>query len=647
MIGVYICHCGINIAATVDVVAVAEYASTLPGVAVARDYQYMCSDPGQELIKNDIKELGLDRVVVACCSPRMHEPTFRGVVEDAGLNPYCYEQANIREHCSWVHKDKETATQKAKDLVRSAVARSLLLTPLERREVDVTPTALVIGGGIAGLETALDIANTGFKTYIVEREATLGGHTAQIERLFPSMEDASSLVLPKMTAAIEHPNIEVITNAEVVGVDGYIGNFEITVLKHPRYVDTEKCTACGKCIEVCPVEVSDEFNRDLSTRKAIYIPFRSAVPPTYLIDSENCLHFKGESCLKCVEVCAAYTDGAINLDEKEEEVKFDIGTIVLATGYEPFDARDKPEFGYGKYENVITGLDLERMVAKDGPTQGKVLIKGKEPKKIGFIQCVGSRDKQVGNEYCSRVCCMYTAKQARILREMYPDSTIKVFYMDVRAFGKGYEEFWEDTQRSGVLYVRGNPSEVYGKGDSVVLRGEDTLFGEAYEEEFDLIVLATGLVPRWDARDFGNLLKVSRSADGFYLEAHPKLRPLDTASDGIYLAGCCQGPKDITDTIAQADGAAVKACIPLLVEKVPIEPTTSTIDPEICSGCRICEDLCPYGALSFDPDAGVMTSNEALCKGCGSCGSACPSSAISMKHFMDKQIFAQIEAITS
>jgi len=644
MIGVYICHCGINIAATVDVVAVAEYAGTLPGVAVARDYQYMCSDPGQELIKNDIKELGLDRVVVACCSPRMHEPTFRGVIEDAGLNPYCYDQANIREHCSWVHPDREKATAKAKDLVRSAVSRVLLLTPLERREVGVTPSSLVIGGGIAGLEAALDIADAGFKTYLVEREASLGGHAAQIERLFPSLEDASCLVLPKMAAVMEHPNIEVLTDTEVVEVEGYIGNFEITVLKHPRYVDTEKCTACGKCAEVCPVEVSDEFNRDLSIRKAIYLPFKSAVPPTYLIDSETCLYFRDNSCKKCVDACP---EAAINLEQEEEELKLDIGTIVLATGYEPFDARDKPEFGYGKYENVITGLDLERMVAKDGPTQGKVLIKGKEPKKIGFIQCVGSRDKQVGNEYCSRVCCMYTAKQARILREMYPDSTIKVFYMDVRAFGKGYEEFWEDTQRSGVLYVRGNPSEVYSKGDSVVLRGEDTLFGEAYEEEFDLIVLATGLVPRWDARDFGNLLKVSRSADGFYLEAHPKLRPVDTASDGVFLAGCCQGPKDITDTIAQANGTAVKACIPLFLGKVAIEPTTSMIDASICSGCRVCEGICTFGALSFDAVAGVMTVNEVLCKGCGSCGSACPSSAISMKHFMDKQIFAQIEAITS
>jgi heterodisulfide reductase subunit A len=644
MIGVYICHCGVNIAATVDVKAVAEYASTLPGVTVSREYQYMCSDPGQDLIKNDIKELGLERVIVAACSPRMHEPTFRGVVEGTGLNPYCYEQANIREHCSWVHLDREKATQKAMDLVRSSVARSLLLTPLERREVNVTPTALIIGGGIAGLQAALDVADAGFKTYLVEREATLGGHVAQIEKLFPSMEDASCLVMPKMMAVMEHSNIEVMTDTEVVEVDGYIGNFEITVLKHPRYVDSQKCTACGKCIEVCPVEVSDEFNRDLSTRKAIYIPFESAVPPTYRIDPESCLYFKDGSCKKCVDVCP---DDAINLDQKDEEVKLDIGTIVVATGYEPFDARDKPEFGYGKYENVITGLDLERMIAKNGPTQGKVLIKGKEPEKIGFIQCVGSRDKQVGNEYCSRVCCMYTAKQARILREMCPDATIKVFYIDVRAFGKGYEEFWKDTQRSGVLYVRGNPSEVYGKGDSVVLRGEDTLFGEAYEEEFDLIVLATGLVPRWDARDFGNLLKVSRSADGFYLEAHPKLRPLDTASDGVFLAGCCQGPKDITDTIAQADGAAVKACIPLFMEKVLIEPTTSSIDPEICSGCRICEDLCPYGALSFDDEIGVMTSNEVLCKGCGSCGSACPSSAISMKHFLDRQIFAQIEAITS
>ncbi|HEC57841.1 MAG TPA: CoB--CoM heterodisulfide reductase iron-sulfur subunit A family protein [Candidatus Syntrophoarchaeum butanivorans] len=644
MIGVYVCHCGINIASTVDVKAVAEYASTLPGVTIARDYQYMCSDPGQELIKKDIKEYGLKRVVVASCSPRMHEITFRGVVEDAGLNPYCFEMANLREHCSWVHMDREKATEKAKDLVRSAVAKALLLAPLERREVGVTPSALVIGGGVAGLEAALDIADAGFRTYLVEREPTLGGHAAQIGRLFPTMDDASCLVVPKMMAVREHPNIEVMTDSEVVEVEGYIGNFEITVLRHPRYVDLERCTACGKCTEVCPVEVPDEFNRNLGMRKAIYLPFSAAIPPTYRIDPENCLHFKGESCSACVDVCG---EDAIRLDESEEKIKLDIGTIVLATGYEPFDARLKPEFGYGKYENVVTGLDLERMLAKDGPTGGKVLVKGKEPEKIAFIQCVGSRDKQVGNEYCSRVCCMYTAKQARILREMYPDAVVKVFFMDVRAFGKGYEEFWEETQRSGVLYVRGNPSEIYRKGDRVVVRGEDTLLGEPYEEEFDLVVLATGLVPRADTREFGNLLKVSRSADGFYLEAHPKLRPVDTATDGVYLAGCCQGPKDITDTISQANGTAVKACIPLFIGKVAIEPTTSMIDSLICSGCRVCEGICAYGALKFDPEAGVMTVNEVLCKGCGSCASACPSSAISMKHFMDKQIFAQIEAIVS
>ncbi|MHC1582682.1 MAG: 4Fe-4S dicluster domain-containing protein [Candidatus Syntropharchaeia archaeon] len=638
MIGVYICHCGINIAATVDVEKVREFAASLPNVKIARDYQYMCSDPGQELIKKDIKELGLKKVVVASCSPRMHEPTFRGVVQEAGLNPFCFEQANIREHCSWVHHDREKATKKAMDLVKSAVAKATLLEPLEEREVGVIPATLVIGGGIAGIQAALDIADAGFKVYLVEKEPSIGGRVAQIEKLFPTMDTASSVLEPKMKTVGEHPNIELLTSSEVIEVGGYIGNFTAKIRKKARYVDVEKCTACGKCEEVCPSKVPDEFNLGKKERSAIYLPFSYAFPFAYVIDRENC----AEGCTKCADVC---DEKAINFDDSDEEIEVGIGSIVVATGYDPFDAKLKEEYGYGLYDEVITGLELERMLSESGPTGGEIVINGKTPKKIAFIQCVGSRDKNVGNEYCSRVCCMYTAKQARMIKEKIPDAQVTVCYMDVRAFGKGYEEFYEETQKSGILYMRGNVSEIYKKNGNLVIRAEDTLLGEPYEEEFDMVVLATGLVARENTRDIGNLLKISRSADGFFLEAHPKLRPVDTATDGVYLAGCCQGPKDITDTIAQANGTAARACIPLFAGKVRIEPTTSSIDEEICSGCRMCEKVCAYGALVFDEERGIMTVNEVVCKGCGSCGTTCPSGAASMKHFRDGQIFAQIEVV--
>jgi heterodisulfide reductase subunit A len=578
-VGVYVCHCGINIASTVNVEAVTEFARRLPNVVVARNYQYMCSDPGQALIKQDIEELELDKVVVAACSPRMHEPTFRAVVQEAGINPYFFEQANIREQCSWVHEEGADTTEKAMRLVAAAVATAALYRPLEEREVGVIPAALVIGGGIAGLEAALDIAEAGYRVYLVERKDHLGGHMARLNRTFPTLESATELLSQAISQVQEHPNIEVMTTSEVVEVEGYVGNFAIKV----------KVGQVG------------------------------------------------------------------NLSDLE------VGAIVVATGYEPFDPRLKPEFAYGIYDNVITSLEFERLSSPSGSTGGKIEVNGQQPKDVVFIKCVGSRDKNLGNEYCSRVCCMYTAKQAHLVKEQIPDANVTIFYMDVRAFGKGFEEFYDQVRAEGIRYRRGNASEIYRKGrvlspskgdpstssghGRLIVRAEDTLLSETLEVEADLVVLAVGMVPRHDVKDVASLLKLSRSPDGFFLEAHPKLRPIDTTTDGVFLAGTCQGPKDIADTVAQAKAAASSALIPLSRGRVKVESIVSVVNEEICSGCGICEELCAYGALSLHPWKGVMTVNEVLCKGCGACAAACPSGAMTLSHFTHDQILAQLETL--
>jgi len=571
-IGVYICHCGVNISAMVDVEQVAEFAATLPSVAVARDYLYMCSDPGQALIRQDIEEHRLNRVVVASCSPRMHEPTFRGAAQQAGLNPYLVEMANIREQCSWVHSDREKATEKAKLLVASAVAKAALLEPLEEREVEVTPGVVVIGGGIAGMVAALDVADAGFPVYLVEKSDHLGGRVADLNRVFPTLEPVTDLLEPLIERVRSHPNVTVFLNAQVAGVEGYVGNFEVAV---------------------SGFRVSGSRLNELETS---------------------------------------------NL--KPETHRLNIGSIIVATGYDVFDPHRKPEYGYGQYPNVITSLEMERRLA-----EGNLAVDGRVPQSVAFIQCVGSRDAQVGNLYCSRVCCMYTAKQAQLVQELLPEARVTVFFIDVRTFGKGGEEFYDEARAKGVRYRRGNISEIIRRGDRVVLLAEDTLLRQPIEFEADLVVLAVGMEPRSDTAALSSLLKLPRSSDGFFLEAHPKLRPVDTAVDGVFLAGCCQGPKDIPDTIAQAKAAASSALIPLIRGAVQVEAATAVVDVEECAGCGTCVEVCPYGAPALDPYLNVSVVNAVLCKGCGACASACPSKAIHLQRFTPEQILAQVEAL--
>ncbi|MBS7652960.1 CoB--CoM heterodisulfide reductase iron-sulfur subunit A family protein [Candidatus Bathyarchaeota archaeon] len=644
--GVYICHCGTNIAGVIDVGGVVRFASKLPSVIFAMDDKYLCSETGQAMIRDNINKYNINRVVIGACSPRMHEQTFKKAVEAAGLNPYLLEIANIREQCSWVHlHEPEEATKKAEALISAAVAKARLLEPLTPMKFKITPAALVIGGGIAGIQAALDLANMGFKVYLVEKTPSIGGHMAQLDKTFPTLDCSTCILGPKMVDVAQHPNVVLLTYSEVVGVEGYIGNFRVTVARRPRYVIEKECNGCGECAKVCPVEVPNEFDMGLGYRKAIYMPFPQAVPAKYTIDRKSCIE-----CMKCVEACKLQGRNAINLEMKEEEIKIEVGTIIIATGYDLYDARELAEYGYGRYEDVITNLEFERMVNAAGPSGGRIIrpSDGKEPKRVGFIQCVGSRDFRTGITYCSRICCMASIKHAYQVKEKIPEAEVYIFYMDLRTFGKGCEEFLERVQRGGVIFVRGR-TEIYGKPEakSLVVRFEDTFLGKVMEMEFDLIVLAAGLVSRIDSEDVQRILKLSRSPDNFFLEAHPKLRPVETHSLGIYLCGCAQGPKDIPDTVAQASAAAAQAAIPLLAGEVTAEPTVAYVDEEICGGCRICESACPYGAVRVEEtDRGRRAEvNEALCRGCGTCGAACPSGAITMRGFTKEQILAQVEAL--
>jgi heterodisulfide reductase subunit A len=648
-IGVYVCHCGINIAATVDAEGVAEYAAQLPHVVVARDYMYMCSDPGQEMIQQDIRDQDLNRVVVASCSPRMHETTFRTTIQEVGVNPYYFEMANIREQVSWVHTNRDVGTQKAKELIAGAVAKAALLEPLEEREVEVTPAALVIGGGIAGLEAALEIADAGYQCYLVERESSLGGRMAQLNKTFPRMEDAGMLVRSEIERALAHPNLDVLAYSEILAVEGYVGNFDVTVRRKPRFVDPVKCTACGKCAEACVLtgQIADEFQMGLSQRAAIYLPSVQSLPATFTVDSKHCLLLSEGTCEAGPPCAVACPEDAVDFQQREEDIPLKVGALIVATGYDPFDARRKPEFGYGHLPGVISALEFERITAADGPTDGRLLIPGtnREPEHVVFIHCVGSRDKLLGNEYCSRVCCMYTAKQANVVLDQLPEARVTAFYMDVRAFTKGGEEFYDRARARGVRYRRGNPSEVYRRGDRLVVRSEDTLLRRTVEVEADLVVLAVGLEPGAGGEPIAQLLKLSCTGDDFLAEAHPKLRPVDTTSDGVFLAGTCQGPKDIPDTVAQAKAAASSALIPLSMGKARVEAIISSIDRELCVGCGLCEVACPYGALHLHAWRGIMTINEVLCKGCGACSVACPSKAITLGHFTQKQTLAMLDAM--
>jgi heterodisulfide reductase subunit A len=641
-VGVFICHCGLNIAGTLDIEELVNFSQELPNVVYVKENRYTCADPGQTEIRAGIEENKLNRVVVAACSPRMHEETFRKTVEDAGLNPFLFEMANIREMCSWAHPSIPVkATEKAKEIIQIAVAKVRLLEPLTRFKVPVTNQAMVVGGGIAGINAALDMANMGFKVYLIEKDESIGGHMAQLDKTFPTLDCSICIEGPKMVEVARNPNIEIISFADILQVDGFIGNFKVRIRKNARFVIPENCTGCGECADICPVEYPNQWEMNLGTRRAISVPFPQAVPLIFTLDKDHCIE-----CFKCVDVCGARN--AIDFEQKEEEIELEVGTITVATGFDIYYPYDDPRYGYGRYPNVITALEAERLINAAGPTGGHVIrtSDGKEPHSVAFIQCVGSRDVNK-NEYCTGFCCMYAIKEAILIKEHEPDTEIYILYMDMRTPFKGFEEFYRRARDLGITFIRGRPSELIENPEThnLIIRADDTILGEPLEIEAEMVILSTAGVPSPGTDDLARILHITRGTDGFFMESHPKLKPIDTPVDGIFLAGACQGLKDIPYSVSQGSGAAGRAATILSKKEVDIEPIVAVIDPTKCQNvdrkCGICVRACPYTAISAEEKQAAIV-NPAMCHGCGTCVAECPTDAITQQHFTDEQIFSQI-----
>ncbi len=655
-IGVYVCHCGGNISEVVDVEAVRKFAASQGDVVLAKDYSHLCSEVGQKMIADDIREHKLDRVLVSACSPLFHGKTFMNVAENGGLNPYLIEMANIREHCAWAHfNSPDVATEKAKDLTRIGIEKLKRSSELEPINVPVGNKVLIIGGGIAGIQAALDLGDAGYTVFLVEQKATIGGRMAQLSRTFPTNDCAACILGAKMADVQANPNITLYTYSEIEDITGSLGDFRVKLKRKPTYVDPAACVSCGLCADACPVSVDDEYQWNISKRKAIYLPLDFAVPNKYLIDESVCLNIKARKksgkttvCRLCEKACP---QDAIHFDQVEEKLEFSVDTIIVATGYDVFDATRKYEYGYGRFENVMIAPEVERIIVQSA--EGKpVRDMGN---RIAFIQCVGSRDAQLGREYCSRVCCMYATKLSQLL--MYSgilagqDKEIYVFYTDMRTFGKGYEEYYKATQRMGVKFIRGRPAEVTENPvtKKLTVKVEDTLNREIIESEFDTVVLSVGLELSKGENRIAEILKLSKSEDGFLQEAHPKFRPVDTQLDGIFIAGTAQGPKDIPDTVAQASATAARAMRLMSKGYIELEPVRAFVHRDLCDGCGECVDSCPADAISMGEVEGkrVAVINEGVCKGCGLCIAKCHTDALDLRMFGNEELMEEVRAALS
>ena len=646
-IGVYVCQCGLNIAQTIDCRKVAESAALLDDVTVSKDMSYTCSEQGQQQIKDDILEHGLNRVVVASCSPRLHEPTFQQMLKEAGLNPYLLEMANLREQCSWVHMNEPAAaTRKAIDLVKMAVFRVRLLRPLKENTIPLTKRTLVIGGGIAGIQAALDLATAGFDVVLVEKAPSIGGVMAQLDKTFPTMDCSICILGPKMSDVNRHPRIKLHTMSEVINVQGHVGNFDVKIVKKARYVDEKECSSCGECARVCPVIRPNEFDQGFSSRRAIFTPFPQAVPSAYVININECLGHNPAVCAKCMDVC---NKGCINFYMSDEEIMEEVGSIVVASGLEVYDPTELDEYGYTRFENVLTSLEFERIINAGGPTKGELIrpTDRKRPQSVGFIQCVGSRSAGKGGDYCSNICCMNTVKSTFIIKEHHPDMDIKVFYIDIRAFGKGFEDLYKRSRKMGVKYIRGLPGTVEQMADgSLWVAVENTASGRLEIHHLDMLVLAIGIKAAPSTRKLQKMLGLQLSPDGFFLEAHPKLQPVDAATRGFFFAGCAEGPKDIKDSVTQASAAAARAIGLMHRGEITTEPITAEVVAEHCKSCGKCAEVCPYSAIAVDVKKKTpAVVNTASCGGCGTCAAECAFGAIFMNHFSNRQVLTQIDAL--
>lgn len=645
-IGIFICHCGLNIAGSVDVEKITSSLQNCAGVVYTTNYMYMCSEPGQEMIRTIIKEKKLDGVIVAACSPTMHEKTFRVAVAQAGLNPYRCEIANIREQCSWAHQNnREKATHKAQKIIEALVEKLKLNKALTLSSFPVTKRALVIGGGIAGIQASLDIAESGYEVILVEKNQSIGGHMLQLSETFPTLDCPQCIATPKMVQVAQHPKIKLYAFSEVEEVSGYVGNFKVKIKKKATFVDWDTCIGCGLCMEKCPRKVDSEFDANLARRKAIYTLFPQAVPNKPVIDRENCLYFTRGRCRICEETCSV---NAINFEQEESFVEEKVGAIIIATGYDLMDKSEIGEYGYGKYEDVIDGLQMERLLAPAGATRGMPcrISDGKVPKEVVFIECVGSRDPEHHYPYCSKICCMYTLKQAMLYKHMVPDGQAYVFYMDIRCGGKGYEEFLQrGIEEDRILYIRGRISKLFKSGNGKIeIWGADTLTGNRITILADMVVLSMAMIPSRGAKKLAEKLRVATDSYGFLTEAHPKLRPVESLTSGFFLAGCAQAPKDIPETVAQASAAANKVTCLFSQSSLQREPIVARVDDEICTGCGNCQSACAYSAIEINGLRKKAEVNTAICEGCGACSAACPSGAMQHTNFTKKQIFAMIDA---